>query len=128
MAPFLGMGAQSAMLDAYVLAKELGRHGKLSDALHAYQKQRKNLCEEVTRRAKFEGLGITSFGAAAAYRNCTKTFVMNVHRQLVQSNRWYLKKAGEFLLVAHTVGFHLAEMVNVLFSLTSNSIVLGTNK
>merc|ERR1712232_572998 len=86
MAPYLGMGAQSAMLDAHVLAQELGRNGALADAVHAYQTQRKSLCEEVTRRAKFEGLGITSFGAAAAYRNCTKHLVMSVNRQLVHSN------------------------------------------
>merc|ERR1712048_919704 len=120
MAPYLGMGAQSALLDAHVLAHELGQNGALPDALQAYQTKRKGLCEDVTRRAKFEGLGITSFGVAAAYRNNTKHFVMRIHQGLLQSSRWYIRKAGNFLLLAHTFGFHVAEMVNVLYCFTSS--------
>jgi 2-polyprenyl-6-methoxyphenol hydroxylase-like FAD-dependent oxidoreductase len=128
MAPFLGMGAQSAMLDAHVLASELGQHEHLVDALIAYQAQRKGSCEQLMSKAKFEGLAITSFGAAAAYRNATRQFVQSVHRRFLHSSREYLRLVGMLLLRAHEFGHHAFEMLNGLQDSSTASITKQPDK
>jgi len=114
MAPFWGMGAQAAMLDAHVLASELVHHQRLADALLAYQTQRQESCEAIMSKAKFEGLALTSFGAAAAYRNATRQFVNGVHRRFIHSSRVYQRRVGMLLLRAHEFGHYAFEMLSAL--------------
>lgn len=115
MAPFLGLGAQTAMLDAQVLAARLAEEGSLADALAAYEAQRKRLSESIMSSAKQEGQGITSCGLAAAYRRRTMNFVVTVQMALVASSHWYLRLAGAGLLRLHVLGFLASEKLGTWF-------------
>jgi len=116
MAPFLGLGAQSAMLDAHALAAELMRDQPLADALLAFETQRKGPCEQITRMANFEGMGVTSFGLAAAYRNSLKDLVRKWYGFLgTLSPRWFGQSAAALLVWCYTRGFHASERCNAVF-------------
>merc|ERR1712066_651845 len=110
MAPFLGQGAQFAILDGQVLAAELTRDQPFSQALYAYQTQRKEPCEQITRMASFEGMGVTSFGLAAAYRNGLKDAIRRLHGWLLaRFPRWFGQRAATKLIWLYTLGFYAAE-------------------
>jgi salicylate hydroxylase len=115
MAPFLGLGAQTAMLDAQALAAELARAEPLADALLAYEARRKRPSEYIMNKAKREGLGITSSGLAACYRTRTMNLVVAVQTALETSTRWYVRLAGAALLKVHELGFLASEQLNTWF-------------
>jgi len=114
MAPFLGMGAQSAMLDAHALASELTQRDFLADALHAYQAQRKAPVEDIMRGAKFEGMCMTSFGASATYRSKTRPLVHFIHRCFLQSSWRQLRGLGAVLIRVQALGQSFCEFVSSL--------------
>merc|ERR1712070_235489 len=101
MAPYLGKGAQAAMIDAQVLAQQL-LEKPLSDALAAYESQRKPACEAIAKHAHFEGLSITSFGLAAAYRSTTKGLVAPAHNAMQRHS----ERCAEALIEAWQLGHH----------------------
>merc|ERR1711988_1898746 len=72
MAPFLGQGAQCAMLDAHVLAKEILQDQPVAEAFRAYEAHRKPICERIVSQANLRGMSITSAGVAASYYKATE--------------------------------------------------------
>jgi len=115
MAPFLGLGAQAAMLDAEALAEELARGRPLADALREYEARRKGPCEQVQANAKFEGRLITSCGATAAYWRAALPWLLRVQVGLLESPRPYLQRVGSVLRHALVLGHGAVERVGALF-------------
>jgi len=112
MAPFRGLGAQSAMLDAQALASQLTQSQSLTMALSAYEEQRKSHCEQLMSQSKFEGVTITSFGLAAAYRNSTMRLLRWIHLSCLQSPLWCMRCTGQVLLKLHHVCFLAADALS----------------
>merc|ERR1712060_631959 len=113
MAPFMGLGAQSAMLDARALAAELVREQPLAEALLAYQAQRKAPCEQIISRANLEGTKLTSFGVSAAFRDMAVPLTHQVHLYLMRSQRWSMRKVGAVLVELLTLGHIAAERLSM---------------
>merc|ERR1711972_6470 len=113
MAPFMGLGAQSAMLDARALAAELVREQPLAQALLAYEAQRKAPCEQIVSRANMEGTKITSFGVSAAYRQIAVPLTHQVHQCFLGSQRWYVRKVGAALVELLALGHIAAERLSM---------------
>merc|ERR1711972_1192499 len=114
MAPFMGLGAQSAMLDARALAAELVREQPLAQALLAYQAQRKGPCEQIVSRANMEGTKITSFGVSAAYRQVAVPLAHQVNLHFMGSQRLYVRKVGAALAQLLALGHIAAEKLSTV--------------
>jgi len=124
MAPFLGLGAQAAMLDAEALAEELARgRPLLAEALRAYEARRKGPCEQVQAKAKFEGQVITSFGATAAYWRVALPWLMRVQVGLLDSPRRSLQRLGSVLRHAIVLGHGAVERAGAFFG--SDALRIG---
>jgi len=115
MAPYLGQGAQCAIVDSHVLTTELLREQPLADALAAYEAQRKPHCENIVRRANLEGLTITSFGIAAAYHTATTTFKKILTYVFLPSPKKIVRNSASGLLAILELGFHASEGMNKFF-------------
>jgi len=115
MAPYLGLGAQSAMIDADVLVKELLKETSLAESLLAYEGQRKHACEAIIANANFEGLGITSYGVAASYRTATKVVVNQTVNRLQNSSSWLPKQGAAVCRAAWQFGHYTSERLNAVW-------------
>jgi len=115
MAPFMGLGAQAAMLDAEALAEELARGQPLAESLRAYEGRRKGPCEEIVSRANYEGRAITSFGVAARYLQSARVLMHRVQVGLVQSPRPLLRGVGGLLHRALVLGHLGLEQLSFFF-------------
>jgi salicylate hydroxylase len=78
MVPYLGMGANSALMDAMVLSKELNNAMETScnddsirAALTAYETARKETCEALVKDSRHKGIAMTATGSAASIRDRT---------------------------------------------------------
>lgn len=78
MVPYLGMGANSALMDAMVLSKELTKAMESScssesirAALIAYETERKETCEALVKDSRHKGTAMTATGLAASVRDAT---------------------------------------------------------
>jgi len=116
MAPYLGQGAQSAMLDAHALATEICQDQPLAKALQAYETRRKPICERIVASANFRGLGITSCGIAASYHTATGEFMRKLQSGVLQHPKAYVRKLAGVLLRVLEFGYLAAERMNVFFA------------
>merc|ERR1719450_1511929 len=121
MAPYLGQGAQCAIVDSYVLATELLRDQSVADALAAYEAQRKPHCESIIRAANMEGLNMTSFGIAAVYQTATSTLKKILRYVLLPSPKKIVSNSAKGLLAVLDLGFRASEGMNTIFGVGGES-------
>ena len=73
MAPFLGQGANQALIDAYCLASELkavgAEHAGIAEALGAYARKRQFATARLLLNSRILGFLETQSGAGAAFRD-----------------------------------------------------------
>lgn len=117
MAPYLGQGAQSAMLDAHALAKEFLKNQQLAEALQAYEAERKPICERIVSLANFRGLSITSSGIAARYHTLTRDWMQKLQFEFLHHPNTYVRNLGNVFRCILEFGHHAAERMNMFFGM-----------
>ena len=73
--PFIGQGANMAMIDAFCLGRQLARDDiSVAEALLKYEKKRKSSAEKIVRTSSAAGRMYTAVGVKAMLRNIMLPF------------------------------------------------------